>query len=107
MNKRGINGAPPAKIRYSCIFFTQCDPTRIGKCVTSGMHGPAAGNRRQSFGIGILKKHPFPCKTIQVLELSNWKIAGPGGAALILGLKPNTLRARMEKLGIKKVITAA
>lgn len=44
---------------------------------------------------------------IQVLELSNWKIAGPGGAALILGLKPNTLRARMEKLGIKKVITAA
>jgi transcriptional regulator with GAF, ATPase, and Fis domain len=44
---------------------------------------------------------------IQVLELSNWKIAGPGGAALMLGLKPNTLRARMEKLGIKKVITAA
>jgi formate hydrogenlyase transcriptional activator len=44
---------------------------------------------------------------VRILELSNWKIAGPGGAALVLGLHPNTLRARMAKLGIQKVISAA
>jgi hydrogenase-4 transcriptional activator len=36
----------------------------------------------------------------KVLKLSKGKIHGPGGAAEILGLEPNTLRARMDKLGI-------
>jgi chemotaxis protein methyltransferase CheR len=37
-----------------------------------------------------------------VLEHTGWKIEGPGGAAEILGLKGNTLRSRMQKLGIEK-----
>jgi transcriptional regulator with GAF, ATPase, and Fis domain len=36
----------------------------------------------------------------QALEMAGGKINGPGGAAQILGLHPNTLRARMNKLGI-------
>jgi transcriptional regulator with GAF, ATPase, and Fis domain len=36
----------------------------------------------------------------QGLEMAGGKINGPGGAAQILGLHPNTLRARMNKLGI-------
>ncbi len=36
----------------------------------------------------------------QVLEMAGGKINGPGGAAQILGLHPNTLRNRMNKLGI-------
>ncbi|WP_236893130.1 sigma-54 interaction domain-containing protein [Desulfoluna limicola] len=35
-----------------------------------------------------------------VLEKSRGKIAGPGGAAELLGMNPNTLRSRMKKLGI-------
>jgi len=34
------------------------------------------------------------------LEMAGGKVNGPGGAAQILGLHPNTLRARMNKLGI-------
>src|SRR5208337_3945248 len=34
------------------------------------------------------------------LEMAGGKINGPGGAAQILGLNPNTLRNRMHKLGI-------
>jgi len=34
------------------------------------------------------------------LEMAGGKINGPGGAAEILGLHPNTLRSRMNKLGI-------
>lgn len=36
----------------------------------------------------------------QILASTNGKISGHGGAAEILGLHPNTLRSRMEKLGI-------
>jgi transcriptional regulator with GAF, ATPase, and Fis domain len=36
------------------------------------------------------------------LEKCGWKISGPGGAAERLGLKPTTLRSRMERLGIHR-----
>ena len=39
---------------------------------------------------------------VQVLELTDWKVSGKNGAAEILGLKRGTLRARMQKLGIRK-----
>jgi len=37
----------------------------------------------------------------KVIKLSKGKIFGPGGAAELLGINPNTLRARMNKLGVK------
>jgi transcriptional regulator with GAF, ATPase, and Fis domain len=37
-----------------------------------------------------------------VLESTNWRVRGPGGAAERLGLKPTTLESRMAKLGIKR-----
>ena len=38
----------------------------------------------------------------RTLEEINWVIEGQQGGASILGLHPNTLRSRMQKLGIKK-----
>jgi transcriptional regulator with GAF, ATPase, and Fis domain len=37
----------------------------------------------------------------KALEMAKGKIYGPGGAAEMLGIEPNTLRARMDKLGIQ------
>jgi len=37
-----------------------------------------------------------------VLEEKRWKVKGESGAAKSLGLKPSTLRTRMEKLGIRR-----
>jgi formate hydrogenlyase transcriptional activator len=37
---------------------------------------------------------------LQTLKRTGWQIKGPAGAAAALGLKPSTLRSRMEKLGI-------
>lgn len=37
---------------------------------------------------------------MQALQSTNWRIDGKKGAALILGLNPSTLRARMRKYGI-------
>jgi len=36
----------------------------------------------------------------QALATAEGKINGPGGAAQLLGLHPNTLRTKMNKLGI-------
>ncbi len=36
----------------------------------------------------------------RALEMARGRINGPGGAAQLLGLRPNTLRSRMKKLGI-------
>ena len=39
---------------------------------------------------------------LRALEESGWKIKGHGNAASRLGLKPSTLRFRMQRLGIKR-----
>jgi len=39
---------------------------------------------------------------LDVLAQCRGKIEGPKGAAAVLGLKPSTLRYRMQKLGIRK-----
>jgi transcriptional regulator with GAF, ATPase, and Fis domain len=38
----------------------------------------------------------------KVLQLTNWRVSGKGGAAERLGLKPTTLESRMKKLGIRR-----
>jgi len=37
---------------------------------------------------------------LQVLQKTGWRIEGKNGAAVLLGLNPSTLRARMKKYGI-------
>jgi transcriptional regulator with GAF, ATPase, and Fis domain len=37
-----------------------------------------------------------------VLERCAWRINGPGGAAEILAVHPNTLRSRMKRLGLER-----
>jgi formate hydrogenlyase transcriptional activator len=39
---------------------------------------------------------------VEVLERTGWRVSGAKGAAHILALKPSTLRARMQKLGIRR-----
>jgi transcriptional regulator with GAF, ATPase, and Fis domain len=40
-----------------------------------------------------------------VLESTNWRVRGSGGAAQRLGLNPTTLESRMERLGINRPTT--
>ena len=42
---------------------------------------------------------------LHILQDVNWVIEGKQGAATRLGLHPNTLRSRMQKLGIKKPLS--
>jgi len=38
----------------------------------------------------------------QVLDLTNWRIEGPAGAAALLDIHPSTLRFRLKKLGLRR-----
>ena len=39
---------------------------------------------------------------LEALEKTKWRVSGPSGAAIRLGLKPTTLESRMKKLGINR-----
>jgi transcriptional regulator with GAF, ATPase, and Fis domain len=64
--------------------------------------------------VGIEKLHPLRSLEessldqvgknyiLRILEQTGWRVEGPKGAALILGLNPSTLRSRMQKLGIRR-----
>src|SRR5260370_36505086 len=41
---------------------------------------------------------------LRALKQTQWRIAGPKGAALTLGMKRTTLQARMRKLGIRRPV---
>ena len=41
---------------------------------------------------------------LKALEKTYWKISGNFGAASILKLNPETLRSKMRKLGIKRLV---
>ena len=41
---------------------------------------------------------------LRMLQLTNWRIEGPSGAAKVLGLCASTLRTRMRKLGIHRPV---
>jgi formate hydrogenlyase transcriptional activator len=41
---------------------------------------------------------------LRALKHTQWRIAGPKGAAVLLGMKRTTLQARMRKLGIRRPI---
>jgi formate hydrogenlyase transcriptional activator len=43
---------------------------------------------------------------VAALERANWIVAGPRGAAMMLGMKRSTLQSRMQKLGIRISRTA-
>jgi formate hydrogenlyase transcriptional activator len=41
---------------------------------------------------------------LRALKQTQWRIAGPKGAALLLGMKRTTLQARMRKLGVRRPV---
>lgn len=65
------------------------------------------GNETQSI-TGITDDSPLnfdeamALQISKVLKIAKGKVHGPGGAAELLGINPNTLRGRMGKLGILK-----
>lgn len=73
--------------------YTLNVPTLVGSPESS----PAGDSERLSSMTAMERNH-----IIAVLEHTGWRIAGERGAAAVLEMHPNTLRSRMNKLGIRR-----
>ncbi len=79
--------------------------TRGVLCVDEAisMHPPQAVSARARRTLESVEREHI----VQVLDLCEWMVQGPKGAARILDMHPNTLRSRMKKLGIEKKVGLA
>jgi formate hydrogenlyase transcriptional activator len=59
---------------------------------------PVWAARREGANLEEVERHHIE----SVLRRCRWRINGPGNAAELLGLHPNTLRFRMKKLGVQR-----
>jgi transcriptional regulator with GAF, ATPase, and Fis domain len=80
------------------------DPLRAaGRAAAPMAAAPAAAS---SPGAGPASDHSFDAMAREhvraVLERCGWRINGPGGAAEVLAVHPNTLRSRMKRLGLAR-----
>ena len=80
------------------------DPLRAaGRAASPAAAAPAVGS---SPGAGPAPDHSFEAMAREhvraVLERCGWRINGPGGAAEVLAVHPNTLRSRMKRLGLAR-----
>jgi transcriptional regulator with GAF, ATPase, and Fis domain len=66
----------------------------IGDVLAEGPAQPAGAARILT--LAEAEKHHIS----RALEATGGTINGAGGAAVLLGINPNTLRSRMEKLGL-------
>ena len=74
---------------------------RFDALLATGRDGDAAQVPQGDSLHKALTLDEVTCRHIsESLKLTGGKIHGPGGAAELLGIKANTLRARMDKLGI-------
>jgi PAS domain S-box-containing protein len=80
---------------------------RLAEKIDVPPNAPVRGKRTEAVEsrgprdiVEVERKH-----ILNTLLRCGWKISGPKGAAQVLGLNANTLRSRMNKLGIKRPTT--
>ena len=64
---------------------------------SSGQEGPRAAMPPSQALVDVERDH-----IQRVLDTTGWRIEGQTGAARALGLRPSTLRTRMQKLGLRR-----
>ncbi|HRS97972.1 MAG TPA: sigma 54-interacting transcriptional regulator, partial [Smithella sp.] len=77
------------------VILSEGQTLRLAEKLTETEKTPADENEITNLA-EVEKRH-----IIKILQSTNWRIEGPRGAAVLLGLHPNTLRGRMQKLGIQ------
>jgi formate hydrogenlyase transcriptional activator len=78
-------------------------PDRVASGASVPLAGLSAETRLPAESIGTLEETQRQ-HILRALRQTEWRIAGPNGAAQLLGIKRTTLQARMRKLGIKRPI---
>ena len=79
------------------MILTSDETLRLDQSLELLLKGPAPAQESDATLEEVERQH-----ILCVLEKTNWRIEGPKGAALRLGLNANTLRSRLQRLGLKR-----
>jgi formate hydrogenlyase transcriptional activator len=71
--------------------------------LVAGAESPSSSTTSASSAISTLEEAERQ-HILRALKHTEWRIAGPKGAATLLGMKRTTLQARMRKLGIRRPV---
>jgi PAS domain S-box-containing protein len=93
--ERAVILARGAELRVEDILPPSSQTKALASSPRSGPMPPSSGKPKT---LGEMEREHIAA----AVEAAGGKIDGPGGAAEILGLHANTLRSRMEKLGIHR-----
>jgi PAS domain S-box-containing protein len=74
------------------------EQSRAGKVVAPEAKVHAARESKQGLTLEEVRRG----RIVEVLQQTGWRIEGPNGAAIVLGLNPSTLRSLMSKLGVSR-----
>jgi formate hydrogenlyase transcriptional activator len=81
------------------------------RSATTANHDASSAGSFASFTSSTSSTSPIPTleeaerqHILRALRQTEWRVAGPRGAAAILGMKRTTLQARMRKLGIRRPV---
>ena len=91
-NVRELENVIERALILSRESLLRIDEHVLGTQVASGAAPPPANLKE------LERRH-----ILQTLALANWRIAGPDGAAVRLGIPPSTLRSRMKQFGMKRL----
>lgn len=84
-----------ANIIERSVIVSQGSTLELGDWITSHTPPPAAVS-------GRTLQDAERIHILAALEKTSWRVSGPAGAAVELGLRPTTLESRMKKLGITR-----
>jgi formate hydrogenlyase transcriptional activator len=86
---------PLSELKSSTLATTDADPSSSLTSFTSSTSSASSISTLEE----AERQH-----ILRALKQTQWRIAGPKGAAKLLGMKRTTLQARMRKLGIRRPI---
>ena len=82
--------------------WNQASGTGLGFNASTMLPEPFMSHKEENIQSLLTLEQFERTRILEVLQQTNWRIEGPRGAARILGLHPNTLRSRMNKLRIRR-----
>jgi transcriptional regulator with GAF, ATPase, and Fis domain len=76
----------------------------LGRALPDSAPRPAAASAGDAARVRTAREREDDerANLVRALEAAAWRVAGDGGAAALLGLKPSTLTSRMKTLGIQR-----